>query len=46
MKVGPYIDELGPLDSPTTNQRFYKIEHSPDGPELKDLTGRFVRKIF
>ena len=46
VKVGPYIDEFGPLDSPETNQRFYKIEHGPDGPDLKDLTGRFVRKIF
>lgn len=24
IKVGPYIDELGPLNSPTTNQRMYK----------------------
>ena len=46
VKVGPYIEELGPLDSPTTNQRFYKIEHGPDGIELKDMTGWFLRKIF
>ena len=24
MKIGPYINELGPLDSPTTNQRLYR----------------------
>jgi anaerobic ribonucleoside-triphosphate reductase activating protein len=24
MKMGPYIEDLGPLDSPTTNQRLYK----------------------
>lgn len=24
IKVGPYIDEFGPLNSPTTNQRMYK----------------------
>jgi anaerobic ribonucleoside-triphosphate reductase activating protein len=46
VKVGPYIDEFGPLDSPTTNQRFYKIEHGPQGVELTDMTGWFVKKIF
>ena len=46
VKVGPYIEELGPLDSPSTNQRFYKIEHLPEGPELKDMTSWFVKKIF
>ena len=30
IKVGPWIAELGPLDSETTNQRFYAIFH--DGP--------------
>ena len=46
VKVGPYIDEFGPLDSPTTNQRFYKIEHGPEGIELKDWTDRFRKRIF
>ena len=46
VKVGPYIDEFGPLDSPNTNQRFYKIEHGPQGVELKDMTKWFVKKIF
>lgn len=41
VKVGPYIDEFGPLDKETTNQRFYKIEHTPDGPVLSDWTDRF-----
>lgn len=36
-KVGPYIKESGPLDSPTTNQRFYAI----DGGRLVDITYRF-----
>lgn len=26
IKLGPYIEELGPLNKPTTNQRFYKIK--------------------
>ncbi len=28
IKVGPYIAEKGPLNSKTTNQRLYKIEHN------------------
>lgn len=32
VKVGPYIEELGPLDSPATNQRFYKL---PSMEEIK-----------
>ena len=46
VKVGPYIEEMGPLDSPSTNQRFYKIEHGPQGVELTDMTGWFRKKFF
>ena len=28
IKLGPYIEELGPLNSKTTNQKFYKIEEN------------------
>lgn len=38
VKLGPYIASLGPLSSPTTNQRFYAI--SPDG-SLNDWTEIF-----
>lgn len=41
VKVGPYVDEYGPLDRETTNQRFYAIEHTPEGPKLEDRTSRF-----
>nr|DAG91492.1 MAG TPA: anaerobic ribonucleoside-triphosphate reductase activating protein [Crassvirales sp.] len=37
IKLGPYIEEFGPLNSKTTNQRFYKI----NGKELIDITSRF-----
>ena len=37
IKLGPYIEELGPLSSRTTNQRLYKIE---DGV-LTDITNKF-----
>ena len=37
IKLGPYIEELGPLNSKTTNQRFYKIEEG----KLIDITNLF-----
>ena len=37
IKLGPYIEELGPLSSRTTNQRFYKVNDK----ELVDITSRF-----
>ena len=37
IKLGPYIEELGPLNSKTTNQRFYKVS---DG-ELVNITSKF-----
>ena len=48
VKVGPYIDEFGPLDSPVTNQRFYAVKHAEDGQEstLTDLTFRFRKVII
>ena len=41
LKLGPSRQELGGLDSPTTNQRFYRLR--PDGTR-EDLTSRFWRK--
>lgn len=37
IKLGPYKEELGPLNSRTTNQRFYKVS----GKELVDMTDKF-----
>lgn len=37
IKLGPYKEEFGPLNSKTTNQRFYKVENK----ELIDITDRF-----
>ena len=39
IKLGPYIEELGPLNSKTTNQRFYKIEKN----KLVDITNLLWR---
>ena len=37
IKLGPYKEELGPLSSKTTNQRFYKVNEK----ELIDITNLF-----
>ena len=49
LKLGPYIEELGPLNSKTTNQRMYKVvyNHYDDGTsgyELEDITYKFLKK--
>ena len=41
IKVGPYIRHLGPLKSPTTNQRLYRQDE--DG-NFEDITSRFWKK--
>lgn len=38
LKTGPYKKELGGLDKPTTNQRFYKIELK----EIKNINGEII----
>ena len=40
IKLGPYIEELGPLNSETTNQKFYKIEEG----KFIDITDIFWLK--
>lgn len=37
IKLGPYIEEYGPLNKPSTNQRLYKVT----GSQLIDITSRF-----
>ena len=44
VKLGPYVEELGPLTSPTTNQVMYKIDHLADRPFVVDITSRFWKK--
>ena len=44
VKLGHYDHELGGLDSPTTNQRFYQIEHQGDGSYYEhDITFKFKK---
>ena len=37
IKLGPYIEDSGPLNSKTTNQRFYKVEEG----KVVDITNLF-----
>ena len=39
IKLGPYLAHLGPLKSPTTNQRLYRVSDNT----LHDITSRFWR---
>jgi len=41
VKLGPYVEALGPLNAGTTNQRLYRIEESR---EMTDITSRFWKK--
>ena len=44
IKLGPYTEELGPLNSKTTNQRMYKIVKQTSTCELVDITNKFWKK--
>ena len=46
VKVGPYIQEKGPLNNPSTNQRMYKKDYLPfdDCEDWYDITDRFWPK--
>ena len=43
IKVGPYIEDNGGLDCPTTNQKMYEVNHYTKSgkPELIDITDKF-----
>ena len=40
IKLGKYVEKLGGLNSPTTNQRFYQIENE----KMIDMTERFYMR--
>jgi anaerobic ribonucleoside-triphosphate reductase activating protein len=44
VKLGPYIEEYGPLSSRTTNQIMLKIDHLADRPFVVDITSKFWKK--
>ena len=49
LKLGPYIEELGPLNTKTTNQRLYRVLSDDEcgecitrgGRRFRDITSRF-----
>jgi anaerobic ribonucleoside-triphosphate reductase activating protein len=41
IKIGPFIRHLGPLNKPTTNQRFYRLT---DEGTFENITSRFWKK--
>ncbi len=40
IKLGPYVESLGGLDSPATNQRFYRVENG----RMTDMTDAFRKR--
>jgi anaerobic ribonucleoside-triphosphate reductase activating protein len=45
IKLGPYNKDLGPLNSKTTNQRFYNVVHLSSGKsKMYDVTYKFQKK--
>ena len=51
IKLGPYIEELGPLNSKTTNQKFYEVLHIVNihgkyNHYLTDITYKFKNNSF
>ena len=45
IKLGPYIEELGPLNNPNTNQVMYKIIYQNGTTIMIDITNKFWNKI-
>ena len=45
IKLGPYIEEFGPLTSSTTNQKMFKVEHSKGAHRLINITNKFWHNL-
>lgn len=46
IKLGPYLEEFGPLDSPTTNQCFYHIFYENNEWNMIDITPIFWKNLM
>lgn len=49
IKLGPYVESMGPINKPTTNQRMYQVvptkeEGKPTTYTLNDITSKFWKK--
>lgn len=45
IKLGPYVEELGPLNNPNTNQIMYKVLYQNGTSVMIDITNKFQNKI-
>ena len=46
IKIGRYVEELGPLNNPNTNQRLYKIDKLEKGFKgVQDITPRLWKNL-
>ena len=43
IKIGRYDENLGPLDSPTTNQKMFTVDHTNNDDLLVDITYKFKK---
>ena len=44
IKIGPYVEQFGPLNNPNTNQIMYKVVHEGSKNELLNITNKFWKE--
>ena len=44
IKIGPYVEQFGPLNNPNTNQIMYKVVHENGKNELLNITNKFWKE--
>lgn len=44
IKIGPYVEQFGPLNNPNTNQIMYKVVHESGKNVLLDITNKFWKE--
>lgn len=44
IKIGPYVEQFGPLNNPNTNQIMYKVVHENDKNILLNITNKFWKE--
>ena len=44
IKIGPYVEQFGPLNNPNTNQIMYKVVHENGKNVLLNITNKFWKE--
>ena len=44
IKVGPYVEQFGPLNNPNTNQIMYKVVHENGNDLMFNITNKFWKE--